>query len=49
MTPTYVDKATGEVYDTHSQAMEAYRSGHEIELYTYDSDAGALLRTTWEI
>ena len=31
---TYVDHETGEIYETKALAMEAYRGGHQIDLYT---------------
>lgn len=30
----YVDHETGEIYETKALVIEAYRGGHQIDLYT---------------
>lgn len=47
---TYVDHTTGEVYENHAQAMDAYRNGHRIDLYDYSEALGEwVLRGFWEV
>lgn len=47
---TYVDHETGEIYETKALAMEAYRGGHQINLYTWSDVLGEwTMRGYWEV
>lgn len=44
----YVDHDTGEVTEIHSEAMEFFRLGHRVDIYTRkDLNSDWIYRTCW--
>ena len=45
----YVSKLTGEMVETHAEAMELYRAGHDIECWGWSPTLGEMVnRVDWE-
>lgn len=45
----YVSKLTGEVVETHREAIELYRAGHDIECWGWSPILGEMVnRVDWE-
>jgi hypothetical protein len=45
----YVDDVTGEVTEIHSEAMEWFRGGHNVKIYTRKNlNSNWEYRTGWE-
>ena len=45
----YVSKLTGELVETHAEAMELYRQGHDIECWGWSPTLDTMVnRVTWE-
>jgi hypothetical protein len=44
----YVSKLTGEMVETHREAMELYRAGHDIECWGWSPTLGEMVnRVDW--
>ena len=43
----YMNNTTGEITENHGKAMEWFRDGNEITLYSRNADGNFIQRTSW--